>query len=256
MHHKKIRIKLILLGHLPIGFQHRRLLAWQSGLFEILPDIEQKDITIAPEQYDLRQYDFRQEKGHGLEMRDSELRPFYPEEGEHDFVVAITNVPLELGHSARRLERGKGVITFYNVNDMLVQYNIPLENYVLRTLYNYSLMYLRCGGYLPGMNEKFHFAHNETRGCPYDLWAIKTELLASLHHPRLCKYCIVRLEKENVPAEVIRKTQREIRHIKKSLFFRMVDFIKKHPILFLLLSFLAAVLNNLVASYIYDMLHK
>lgn len=256
---EKVKIKFILAGHLPSDFQYQRILTWKSDLFEIVNRVENYTVPVISETYDLRKYDFRSQES-DWEFPDEVFRQHLPDNTDSDFLLAVTNVPLEKHHSARRLGNNKVITTFFGLTDTIERHNIPLENHVLRSLYNYTLVYLRCGRTLPGINEKFNFSHDETRGCLYDLRAMETGLPAALNQPKLCKECVKRLQEEHVPDEAIAIAQRELKQVRKILYYRVLDLIKKYPIRFLVISILLSITSNitcnLIASYMYDYLQK
>jgi len=108
--------------------------------------------------------------------------------------------------------------------------------------------------------EHTNFAHDETRGCLFDMNGIKTDIVYSLHKPIICNYCIEKLKQEKISNEVISRIQKELGGIKKPLFYRITSFVKKHPIWSLMISALFAILlgaiGSLIATVIYEMLKK
>jgi hypothetical protein len=138
--------------------------------------------------------------------------------------------------------------------DILKISNIPTENLIYRLIYSYTLIYLRYGNRIPQIEEQTSFAHDETRGCLFDMNGIKGDIIYSTIKPKLCDSCVQKLTDERVPINTINIIIKEIKHIDKALYFRLADFIKKHPILAIVLSTISAITIGIISSMIYDML--
>jgi len=232
----RIKIKMILIGHMPLGLQLSKVKKWKSSVFSIEGSIEP---------YVLR----CDSDGYGWEFSDELLVEQFPKERNVDLTVAIVNVPLEMNWYARRLGGNRIAFTFHEIKDILEHFNIPLENAILRVLYAYSLLYLRSGGQIPDYGALPGYTHDETRGCLFDMNGIKTDIIASCHFPKICDECEERLKQDRVSTSTIEKTNKEIKKIKKDLYFRIADSIKKHPIAALALSGLIALAIGVASSF-------
>lgn len=262
---QKVRIQLVSLGHLPAGFRFNGIFAWESDVFEVSRKVLHYDLPVILEHNDLRKHDYRvHSRAADWEYLDStllyNLKQNLPDNIDGDFVIAITNVPLERLHNVRRIGDNKIVVTFFGISDIISQHNIPLDNLILRILYGSMLVYLRTGMRIPSIEEKYNYSHDEVRDCLFDLRAIKSDVLSSLNKPKLCKECIARLQAEKVTDDTIEQTRQELKRIRKTLYYRMADFIKKHPIWSLFISAMFALLwgivGNLLASRLYDFIYN
>ena len=121
--------------------------------------------------------------------------------------------------------------------------NIPLENVVFRLLYEYTLVYRQHGNRIPPSTEKTNFTHDETRGCLFDMNGIKTDIIYSCHKPIICPNCVERIKHDKVSNEAIETAQKEIKKIRKALYYRITDFIRRHPLLSLLISAIIAIVS-------------
>lgn len=242
---QKVKIKLVTIGHLPLGFQLAKIKKWESSIFEVVDGIEN---------YALRCNSDSQ----GWEFSDALVKGELPQSSGADFLIAIVNVPIQDNWYSRRLGDNQVVFTFYQIRDILESKNIPLENVIYRLLYAYTLVYKRCNNSIPSLSSKSGLTHDETRGCLFDMNGIKTDLVASCDKPKLCSECQEKLRKERVSNEYINGAQKEIIKIRKELFYRLSDWIKKHPILALLISgffaLLIGVASSIVGSYVYSFL--
>lgn len=235
----KVKIKLVSIGHLPINFQTAKVLRWQSSLFDVVGEFEN---------YALR----CDSDGPDWEFSDALVKTQLPTKFDSDFMIAIVNVPIESNWYSRRLGDNKVVFTFHQIKDILEYYNIPLENVIYRLLYAYTLLYKRAGDKIPDYDEAPGFTHDETRGCLFDMNGIKTDIVASCDKPIICGECEERLKQEKVSNDLISSAKGEINKIRKELYYRAVDFVKKHPLWALALSSLFAVFLGVVSSFAYD----
>jgi len=239
----KVRIKLATIGDLSIDFQAQKILCWKSSVFEIVGAIDN---------YALR----CDSDGEDWAFSDKLVKSQLPKKFDADFMIAIVNFPIQENWYSRRLGNNQVVFTFHQINEILDHVNIPMENVIYRLLYAYSLLYKRAGDKIPDFGEVSGFTHDETRGCLFDMNGIKTDLIASCDSPIICDECQERLKKERVPKFLIESTQKEIRRIRKDLYYRVLGFVRKYPIWSLAMSSLLALLigmaGSLIASFIYD----
>jgi hypothetical protein len=234
---KKIKIKLVSIGHLPIEFQSKKILRWNSSIFEVVGDIDN---------YSLRCDSDRPDWVFSDQLIEQQLPS----------IIALVNVPIENNWYARRLGNNRVVFTFHEIKDILEFNNIPLENVIYRILYAYTLLYKRSGDKIPNFGEVPGYTHDETRGCLFDMNGIKTDILASCHKPIICDECQERLRQEKVSNDLIIRTQKEIKKIQRDLYYRIFGFIKKHPAWALVLSSIFAIILGTVSSLIASLFLK
>lgn len=243
----KIKIKIVILGNLPHRFNIQKIQQWQSNLFSIAEGIDYHSLTSDSDTI-------------GWGYSDKLISTQLPDFQDSNFLLALTNVPLENDWYSRRLKNNKVIFTFHEIKDYLLYENIPLENVVLRILYAYSLGYMRSGGKIPEYHELSGFTHDETRGCLYDMNGIKFDLVESCVNPIICSDCEHKLSSGKVPLNLISDTRKELNKVKKDLYFRWVDFIKIHPILSVMISLFSVVFfgsaSSLIATLIYEELIK
>jgi hypothetical protein len=233
----KLNIKVVAVGHLPPDFRRTNIPRWKSNLFELSGDIESFELT-------------EDSDGPGWEYSDALLEDVVPNGNGQDFLVALTNVPLECNWYTRRLSGNRIVFTFHEIKEVLRHYQIPLENVVLRVLYAYSFVYLRNGNSVPESHEITNFTHDETRGCVFDMNGIKTDISFSCVQPTICDDCKGSARREKVSNDRIENAEKELSRIRKPLFHRMGDFIKAHPVRSLVITSLFAIILGVVSSLI------
>ncbi len=241
---KKIKIKIAQLGYVPFPVSHRRITSWKSDLFEINSKVEQYTFQMDSD-IDLRGYS------------DQTLEKELPVEPDFDFLLTITNVPLQEGYYARRLSHNRIVITLKEVSDILRKENIDFENYIIRNVYRYLFVYLMYGNRIPLMSEKTNFTHDDTRGCIFDFNSNKSELIYSLDKPHICPDCKSKLDgkvQEKVPKYIIDRAEKEIRKIKKAVYIKLMDFVKQNPLISIIITFFTGIFMSILSSFLYDLL--
>ncbi len=233
----KTKITIATIGHMPAEFEKEKIKNWASDVFSISGEIENYSLT-------------KDSDGDDWEFSDVSLADLLPEQFDGDFLIAIVNVPLELNWYTRRLSKNRVVFTFHDIKDILTHFNIPIINIIYRILYAYTLLYKRSGNEIPLNEDATNFTHDETRGCLFDMNGIKTDVVHSCHEPIICPDCIERLRKEKVSNETIARVQKEIKNIKKPLFYRISEFVKKHPVWALAISAISAIILGAIGSFI------
>jgi hypothetical protein len=243
----KTQIKIVSIGQLPINFSRSKIKSWKSSIFEVVGEIETYELRCDSDSAD-------------WVFSDQLVRQQIPIVTDAEFTIALVSVPIELNWYARRLGKNQIVFTFHQVKDILSSSNIPLENVLYRILYAYTLSYQRSGKSIPNYEEVTGYTHDETRGCLFDMNGTKTDLVASCDRPIICSECEEKLRKERVSNEVILAAQREIKKIRVDLYYRILHFIKRHPVVALCISSVFALVlgitTSLIASFVFEKLKQ
>lgn len=234
----KVRIKLVTIGYQPQDLQINKINNWKSEVFQLTADVEKFSLRTDSD-------------GKAWEFSDSLICEQLPKSFDADFLVALVNVPIEDNWYTRQVSKNQVILTFHEIKDILRESNIPLENVVLRLLYSFALVFRQCGNQLPKLGEGAGYFHHETRGCIFDITGIKTDLPASCDKPQICDECKERLKKKLVSNDIIDQSKKEIRQLNKKFYFRILDFVKMHPVWALLISSAYAIALNIIASIIY-----
>lgn len=82
---------------------------------------------------------------------------------------------------------------------------------------------------------------------------IKTDVVYSLNQPQLCHSCVETLQsipKYKIEKEIIEKVQKELKSIKKGLYYRLTDFVKRRLILSIIISSIVAIILGTIGSVI------
>jgi hypothetical protein len=239
---KKVRIKLGIIGYLPFDFNRKLVKNWKSDVFEIVDDIDDFHFT---KDSDTSNWAFS----------DRLLSKELPIKYEGDFFMGITYVPIEANFYCRRLDHNRVVISFAEIYNILKTENIPIENFILRSLYASCLVYLRNEQTIPKSTEWLGYTHDDTRGCLFDMNGSNIDdIIFSLDHPIICDECTNRLRQEKVPDSTTELIKKEIKRIRKAKYYKIAHFVKRKPLLSILLSGIFGIFISLSASIIYGAL--
>nr|WP_320023143.1 hypothetical protein [uncultured Draconibacterium sp.] len=239
MKENKIKIKLGVIGYLPFNLNRKKIRNLKSDIFEIVGEIDD--------------YHFNSDSDTEFwGYSDNKLNQELPNNCDADFFIGITYVPIEDNYYARRLEKNRIVLSFYEMYQILIEGHIPVENLIFRVLYAYSLVYLRQNNTIPPQREILGFTHDDTRGCLFDMNGNKTDVLFSVDKPIICDDCTNRLRQEKVADNKISKIKCEIKRIKKKRFYKISDFVKEKPLLSIGISLIVGVLVSLTANVVFE----
>lgn len=148
-----------------------------------------------------------------------------------DITVALTEYALADNFYIRHRPGPVLAMSFYEVADILEWQSIPLEHFVVRNLYEICLVWHLYGREQLGEAGLPDIIHDETRSCLFDMNGPKGDIVFSTARPSLCDQCRARLAGNQIPDEVIRNLDRELRRIRRPLYYRLAGFVRQHPLL-------------------------
>lgn len=240
---KKIKIKIGIIGYIPFEFNKNKIKKWKSDIFEIVDNFDEFHF-----QYNADTSSW----GYSDELLNREI----PKNEEGDFFIYITYVPIENNYYARRLEGKRIVLSYFEMYDILKKEHIPMENLLLRVLYAYSLVFLRNSKHIPEQSHISDFTHDDTRGCLFDMNGNKTDVIFSLNVPRICDDCKSKIRHEKVSDNIINQISKELKRIKKKKFYKISDFVKKRPLISIMISSIFGIVLSIIANIIYEKIFK
>jgi hypothetical protein len=231
-----IRISLVPLGNLKYPVSIAELEAWNSQVISIshgasvghLPDSD----------------------GHEWEYPDDQLLGVLSAESNTDFTLGVINASLEDNYYLRRLSDKVAVLSLYEMADLVKFSDFTVEQYILRNTYELAVLFAANGKLIPA--DYTTWAHDETRGCLFDMNASKSDIVYSLHRPILCPACRTRVSSKQVAANFLPTLDKELRRIQKTLYVRMMEWVKRHPIFALAITASSAITLNIIASVIFE----
>ena len=239
----KINIKVIVLGDYPVSINFNKIKKFNSSLFSIAGEIDSISMRINA---DLPDWAYS----------DESLEKMVPERNGEDILLAITNVPLDLNWYTRRLNGCRVVLTLYEIRDICLSKNLPVENAILRVLHAYSLVYLSSDRTIPTYGSIQSFTHDETRGCLFDMNGDKLDIVHSCDKPIICPECRERLTARKVSKRLLDSAEKDIKKITKDSFYKISDFVRSHPIISISVVILSSFLTSVLAALFYDLVLK
>jgi hypothetical protein len=189
-------------------------------------------------------------EGENWEYTCDQIKSLVKADNEADFTLALINAPLENNYYMHRLSDNVGVLSLYEMAEIVRYSNFTVENFILRNLYELAVLYTANGGLVP--SDAYTWAHDDVRGCLFDMNSNKSDIIFSMHQPTLCDSCKARVLAKQVSSGFLPKLENELSAIRKELYFRMMDWVKTHPILALIITAISAIALNLVASIIFE----
>jgi len=231
-----LKISLVILGNLKYPLSIAELEAWHSQIISIehgasvghLPDAD----------------------GDDWEYPDHQLLKVLGADTNADFTLGVINAPLEENYYMRRLSDKVAVLSIHQMADIIRYSDFTIEQFVLRNTYELAVLFAANGKLIP--SDYTTWAHDETRGCIFDMNASKSDIVFSLNKPVLCPACRIKVSEKQVPADLLVNLDKELKRIQKTLYVRIVEWIKCHPIFALGITALTGVALNLIASILFE----
>jgi hypothetical protein len=235
---KKIRIKLVTLGNLKHRLDFRLIERWRSKVFKA----EHVDQVQA----------LPNTTGDSWSYPDTQLARIVAPDSQHDFTLAVINAPLQDNYYLRRLGNRTCVLSLYETAEILRQANLTVESFVIRNLYGLCCVYELQRKEIPP--TVYAIAHDETRGCLFDMNGNKADIVFSTERPTVCPQCKAAIMRATVPKEFLPQVEKELRRIRKAVYYRLSDWVRRHPLWALGITSLVAVILNLVAAFLYPLI--
>lgn len=244
-----LKIKIVTYGNVKKVLDFNGVTRWKSKLFSVISDIDEYSVNTKADSY-------------SWTFSDQNLRENLPsvekiktnaKDKDADFVIFITNVPLENNYFSRILSCNQVVVSIYEIKDILEQAEVPLENFIIVMLYDYSLMFISSNKEL-SMEYEGQLAHNDARGCILNQCGNKAEVIDSCVKPFLCDMCKSHFLQNGVSLKPINCINGELRKLNRPLYYRLKHFIKDKPILALIISAFTAICLNIIATVLVRLL--
>lgn len=232
----KIGIKIVLLGNSIHPLSIDKIIKWKSEVFAL------KNMgTIALPDY---------ATGEDWGYSDGQIAKALSGINDTNIVFAISSVPLDDNYYMRRLPGNKVVISLFQVGEILNEKSIPIENFVLKSIYETCVLYSLYRDREIPMTEIASVAHDETRGCLFDMTGIKQEISVSSKAPILCDICYGKYLQKHVPKELLDKIREELKKIRLPRYDRIVVTVKKRPVVWLVVTAAISIALSVLGNYI------
>ena len=165
-----------------------------------------------------------------------------------DIAIGFIDQPFSDNYFAHRLTDNTGIVSFFEIDNIFADANVNEKNFLLLMIYESVLIYYTKANIIRDIH------HDDIRSCLFDMCGNKKDIIQSATSPCICYQCENTLRKQELPKGLLDTLKQELKRIKKPLFFRIKDWVKAHPILSLLVTFMSSVIINVISSFIYDAL--
>lgn len=238
---KKFKVKICLLGYQRYSAIIGKLQTYSSKLFEVT---KREKIDQLPS-CDL-------EWGYSDKCICQLLFSKGIDNNDVDLCLCFIDSPIEDNCFTRDLSGfdSKTVLcSFYEVESFFNEQKIDLFNYVHGIVLT-GLIQIETLGKI----KEEHFLHDDTRNCLFDMCGLKEDIVINYGEPKLCHICEKKIESTAKDKEFLPLLRKEFKSFKKLLFYRMIDFVKKRPILSIFITFTGTIIINVLSSALYELL--
>jgi len=159
--------------------------------------------------------------------------------------IGFIDYPIENNYFGRNLLDEKVfVVSFYQVAEILQSQNIDIFNFMLSTIYRYLTRNI--------VGKRI--AHDETRGCVFDMCGNKNDIIYSCQKLMLCNECENIIKSSEVPENFIKLLKNEIKYIRKQRYYQIIDFIKRHPLFSIFIGAMSTIILSFFATVLYNLI--
>lgn len=236
----QINITIVTLGHVDRQIDIRKIKNRKSKIFKIV-SIQRMDYLPESDIYDgFLDHKISQEALSQLIQ--------CPKNSE----IAIALIPNRFDDNfyIHRLNNNCAAISLYGINDILSPKHISIENFVLKQIYEICALKRLINDF--SSTEVYSIIHSDTRGCLFDLNGDRQDIIYNTEKPLICDSCISAFKRKQFEDDYLRTIVKELKRIRKPKLLIIENFIKKYPLLSILLSALFAILLNLISNIIFD----
>ncbi len=146
------------------------------------------------------------------------------------------------------IDKNKTCISLYGIENILSQKDITLENFVIKNIYELLILYKTVG---LDSDEIYGLAHQDTRGCLFDLNGDKSDIIYNTETPNICEECLSKINQYPLPANFIEEIKQELIKIDKPLIKKVELFIKKYPLLSITITLFSTILINILSNFLW-----
>lgn len=190
--------------------------------------------------------------GANWERSKSQLSGLLRTDPAADFTLGLINAPLEQNYYLRRLGDKVAVLSLYEMAEIVRFSDFTIENFILRNIYELAVLYAANSALIPA--DGYTWAHDDVRGCLFDMNASKPDIVFSLDQPTLCNACTTRVSSRQISPDFLPTLTKELKRIRKARYFRMSEWVKGHPLWAMVLAGCSAVTLNIAASILFEKL--
>lgn len=169
-----------------------------------------------------------------------------------DFSIGIINRPLEGNYFTRAINNRFIVISTFDLEGLKLSAGITGENYVLRFVYAFTIMFKAYNGLNP---EAVEIMQNNITGCLFDKAIYKKQIATFFKNPHISIAAKNILSAKAINQNLIPNTERDLKKLKISWFYNYSNWLSRNPIWATIIIFVSGLLlNELAGNFLYDWL--
>lgn len=235
----KSKVTLIKLGHINHFVNIEKIKKWKSKLFEVV------NIQCVEHLPDTDSWDGYLDQ----KFTRDELNKIISCPKDSDFAIAIMPYRFVDNFYMHRIGNNCVVISLSGIPEILEKDNISVENFIIKQIYEICAIKNLVNDI--SSEDVYQFVHLDTRGCIFDMNGERSDILYNTEKPIICESCKTTFKKKQVNSEIVSILEQELKNIKKPLVLRIERYIRKYPLVSVILSAFVALLLNLIANYIF-----
>lgn len=244
-----VKIRIVLVGVTLTKFQVKRLAKWKSDLFCVVSDNGHYSFD-NNKKPDLPRFAYSDDYFKLHLPSDAQVSQQAKDKQKADLIVYIVDAPIEGNWYSRIFDTNRIVITLYQAKQILKDEHIPFENFILKRLYMYSLLYLKKGNAGINMRDEEEMLHYTRKGCIFDSCFIKKDFIDSCLQPIICSQCKNALIESHIKKELVDVVDKELKRMTRGCYLGTIHWLQNHPISNLLF----AALVSAFVSYLFNIL--
>lgn len=184
-----------------------------------------------------------------LTIHDNELSTININE-KADFNIGIINRPLDGNYFSRPINEKFIVVSTYDFDTLELHEGISIENYFLRFVYAFSIIYQAYNGLNPQASE---IMQDNITGCLFDKAILKKQIATFFKNPHISIAAKHTLSGKTIDAKIISTVENEIKKLQISWYYKYADLMKKNPIVATIIIFVSGLLlQELGGNFLYD----
>lgn len=244
MKNEKLPIKLIIIGHADRSVNFGYIQKYSSKHFSFTSIEHINDILPAKNSYGYL----------NIVYSKNDIQTLFKDVSFNGLCISVMNYPFDDHFYMHRIQNNQLCISLSGLEEILSPQNISIENFIIKNIYEAYLFYKIFNTLAD--DGVYNFVHQDTRGCIFDLNGDKRDIIYNTEQPIICDECKAKINKKSLPHNFIKSVQNELDAIRKPWLKRIELFIKKYPLLSILLTFIFSTIVNLFSNKIWDLLTK
>ena len=222
------KITLVILGYIDTLLDIEQLQAYKSKLFRII-DVRHRTELPPPENND----------GYwDVKYSAAEINNLMPDIQNNGLVIGIMGYRFNDNFYMHRAGENKCCISLSEVRYLLKESDISIESFVLKNIYEAVSLYEIFNRELS--DAIYEFPHVDSRGCLFDMNGDVRDIVLNTEKPVICAACKSKANGKSLPSGYIDILEKELKRIDKTNSKKIELWIRKHPLLSTLISFIVS----------------